>query len=352
MSDPTPHPPVVDRDDLRDLAHGTPPFVSIYLDLSPTNRDTLVARIAAVADGLRDLGAPADLVERTTTPFLAPPRDRSAMGIVSSSDGRVVIASSPEPINRDLGEFGLVPHLAPVIEWSQQMITHAIVRSTGPERTDVVIFGADGTTHSTPAVDISRDLDELTQLLVSHSPSAVFLFGANLTAVHDALTELVLAQRLPSSCRLEMFDDGDDDQVADAVVRHAASVVASRKVELLSEFRFELSHGRAVEGVDAVVHAANEGLIATLIANADPNDHRRAEILGDGTIRHHVGTESTAPVAARGERLVDAIVLRVLRKSGAPVIIPRTGDRGPADDLGALLRPRDAADLMDLQARA
>ncbi|MDW3221155.1 MAG: hypothetical protein R8F63_21320 [Acidimicrobiales bacterium] len=341
------HPPPVTLDELQVLAAGDGPFVSIYIDMAPTRRDTLVARIAAIADGLRELGAPPALVERTTTPFLAPPPNRSAMGIVASNDGRYVVSTSPEPLRRDVGTYEPVPRLGPIIEWSQQMITHAIVREGVSGRVDVVIFGADGSTSARAGMSGGDNSSDVEELLVRHQPHAVFVAGAELDGIHARLLDLILAQRLPSSCHVERVADDGDDALADAVVRHTASVVAERKVRLLTEFRFEKSHGRAVDGVDDVVDAANRGAIATLLANADPDDHRRAELRDNTTIVPVDTAEEGDEIAEGGVRVVDALIHATLAKGGAPVILPKTGERGPTDDVGAMLRPRDAQGLIN-----
>ncbi|GJM37967.1 MAG: hypothetical protein DHS20C19_13340 [Acidimicrobiales bacterium] len=341
------HPPPVTLDELQVLAVGEQPFVSIYVDMSPARRDSLVARIAAIADGLRELGAPSGIVEKTTTPFLAPPLDRSAMGLVASSDGRFVISTSPEPLHRDVGAYGRVPRLGPIIEWSQQMLTHAVVREDAHGRADIVVFGADGSTTARAGMSLRDDSADVGELLVRHQPHAVFVAGGDQERVKARLLDLVLAQRLPPSCHVEGLADEGDDALADAVVRHTASVVAERKVRLLAEFRFETSHGRAVGGVDDVVAAANAASIATLLANTDPDDHRRAAIRDDASIVPVDNAEPGVEIADSEVRLVDALIHSTLAKGGAPVIMPRTGEKGPADDLGAMLRPRDAQGLIN-----
>ncbi|MEZ5244905.1 MAG: hypothetical protein R2707_07405 [Acidimicrobiales bacterium] len=332
--------------ELQHLARGQAPFVSIYVDTRTAHRDTLVQRVAAVADGLCVLGAPDDIVRRTTTAFLAPPADRAGLAVVASSDGRTVVASSPEPFERDVGLYSRVPYLGPMIEIAQQSITHAVVRDTEHGVPDLTVFGADGSVQTTTAAAPQRTDDVLAEV-VRHDPAVVFVVGDAPTSMVTHLERMVAENRLRPDCRIEPLDEGTDDDVADAVVRHAAGVVASHKVELLREFRFERSHGRAVDGIDAVVAAVNAGLVATLILNADPDDHRRAIVGSEGDIVPLDGPVASPSPAVDEVPLVDALIWATLARGGAGAVIPTTGDGGPADDIGALLIPRPANGLID-----
>lgn len=342
------HSPTVTRADLEHLVKGIPPFVSIYVDMRPGNRDTLVERVAAIADGLGALGAPAELVAEATTPLLAPTDERAAMAVLASSDGRLVITGSPDPLNYDIGAFSPLPSIGPVIEWSQQMITHVVVRERADARADVMVFGADGATASYPTIDpeISAD-DPVLDFIAAQDPAAVFVVGEGLSSLWAELRELVLTERLRPDCQLERLDAGDDDQVADEIVRQTANVVATRKVKLLESFRFEKTHDNAVEGVEAVVEAVNAGRVSTLLANDDPDDPRRGTLLADGTIVPVPEGEIADRRAGEEVPLVNALLCATLARSGTPVIIPSTGETGPNDDLGALLLPRPRAGLID-----
>lgn len=341
--------PSVGHSELAALVEGVSPFTSVYLDVTPSRRDTLIERLAAIADGLRELGAETDEIDRATSPFIAPPDDVSAMAAITSRDGPTLVSTSPEPLHRDVGDFGEVPRLGPLIEWSQQMVTHAVVRPSPDGGLDVVVFGADTTVTEFPIEqsDGSHRLGEL----VSHRPVAVFVAGfegdAVGASVSDELREAILRQELPSDCVLETLDTDDDDELADAVVRHTATVVARRKVEMLQRFRFELSHDQAVEGIDAVIAAANDGTISTLILNTDPDDKRWVSLRSDDTMVSPSDDLAVAPSGDRSARLVDALIARTLRTGGVPVIVPHTGERGPDDDVGALLRPLPPLGLID-----
>ncbi|MEQ8840805.1 MAG: hypothetical protein RIB98_07475 [Acidimicrobiales bacterium] len=331
--------------------------MSIYVDMSENRRDSLVARVAAIADGLEALGTPTELVRTSTTPLLAPPPGRSAMAVLASSDDRVLVASSPDPLHEDVGEFGAVPRLGPAIEWSQQMITHAVVREVDGDRADVMVFGADGTTTSLPSLtavdgaatagDPAAADNAFGEFLTAHDPAAVFVVGGGLSAIWKSLQDLVLSEHLRPDCHLERLESGDDADVAEAVVRHTASVVATRKVRLLQDFRFELSHERAVEGFEGVVAAVNDGRVATLLLHDDPDDHRRAIVHPDGSMVAVPPDEIAAAGDGQEVRLADALICATLQRGGAPVILPSTGEKGPADDLGALLLPRPPAGLID-----
>lgn len=340
--------PSIGHPELKSLVEGAPPFTSVYLDVSPARRETLIERLAAIADGLRELGAETDEIERATNPFIAPPEDVSAMAAITSRDGRTLVSTSPEPLERDVGEFGEVPRLGPVIEWSQQMITHAVVRPALGGELAIVVFGADGSVTECPPE--SPTGAAAVDALAPHQPAAVFVAGFEGdeagASVRDEIREAILRQELPSWCVLEMLDADNSDELADLVVRHAATVVARRKVEMLQRFRFEQSHDQAVEGIDAVIRAANEGAISTLILNTDPDDKRWVSLLPDQTMVVPSDDLAAAP-DDRSARLVDALIARTLRTGGVPVVVPHTGERGPADDLGALLRPLPAVGLMD-----
>ena len=337
----TEHPPRVTRTDLEQLALGRPPFVSMYVDMSADHRATLVERVAAIADGLLELGATPELVARVTNPFLAPPSDRSAMGVVTSSDGRYVIGVSPEPLVRDFGDLAAVPHLAPVIEWSQEMITHCVIRRARDGEPHLAVFGADGRTYADVGAPEPTE-DELVEEIVAHDPAAVFVVGPEHESLLGRIRALIVSVELRPDCRVIELDDGTDEEVADAVVRHTASVVAERKVELLRDFRFERSHGQAVEGIDAVLDAVNSGQVSTLLLDADPDDHRRVRVRPDGTLELHQPADDGDSVP-----LTDAVVWATLARGGVPVVMPSTGERGPDDDLGAFLFPRPPAGIID-----
>lgn len=337
------HAPEVTTADLAGLALGRPPFVSVYLDLSTEHRDTLSERIAAVADGLLELGATPEMVKRATTPFLAPRSDCAAMGVVCSTDGRTMIASSPEPLARDLGDVAPVPRLAPMIEWGQQMVTHAVIRRGDDGGVQLTVFGADGSSEPAAAVDDDR-VDDLLDRAVAHEPSVVFVIGDRFRSVVDRLRELVVTNELRPDCRIIELPDGSDGDVADDVVRHTASVAAERKVELLRDFRFERSHGQAVEGIDDVLDAVNEGRVATLLVDADPDDHRRLAVGPDARIS--LPADPPDPDGPPLVHLADGLIWATLARGGSSVVMPSTGERGPDDDVGVFLLPRPPADLL------
>jgi hypothetical protein len=337
------HAPKVTAADLAGLALGRPPFVSVYLDLSAEHRDTLSERIAAVADGLLELGATPEMVKRATTPFLAPRSDRAAMGVVCSTDGRSMIASSPEPLARDLGDLAPVPRLAPMIEWGQQMVTHAVIRRGDDEGVQLTVFGADGTSEPAAAADDDR-VEELVERAVVHEPSVVFVIGDRFAPLVERFHELIVTNELRPDCRIVELADGTDGDVADAVVRHTASVVAERQVELLRDFRFERAHGQAVEGVDDVLDAVNAGRVSTLLVDADPDDHRRLVVGPDARLTRP--NDPPDPDGPPRVHLAEGLIWATLARGGQAVVMPSTGERGPDDDVGALLSPRPPAGLL------
>lgn len=336
----------VTSSDLQNMARGPAPFISAYLDVTPGGgRDDLVERLTHISTELIDAGADEKVVEQLTSVFLSPSRERSALGAVIAADGRTVMAGSPESLRHDLVSFAPVPRLGPMIEWAQRTVAHAVITHPRETEVEVIIFDVDGSSHRRVVADDPEAVDRIVEVIHPLHPGAVFVAGHVGAGIRQGLYDAILHARLPVDCDVVALDETQPGELGDAVVRHVANVTAKRQVDFLRHFRFELSHERSVEGHHAVVAAANESRIATLLLNADPDDDRLAQLdETTGLLSLPTGPGDTDGTTVR---LVDALMARTLATGGDVVIVPHTGETGPADDLGAFLTPRPTTSILD-----
>ncbi|TMK86544.1 MAG: hypothetical protein E6G57_12145 [Actinobacteria bacterium] len=292
------------------------------------------------------------------------------LAVIASGRGLLHVAHEPDPPARDIGRWGPLPMIGPLLEWRQSQVPHvvALADRTGADvflfrpdggDTHVEVGGADDPIHKAKAggwsqkryqrraentwqanaADVAAELTELTDKEQPH----LVVVGGDVRAVellkeHLPKRVLDLVHDIPGS----RAPDGSVDAVVDDVTRLVATAVATDTTALLAKFREERGQAdRAADGPAATLEALTRAQVEVLLVHADPDDGREAWF-GPGAV----------PVADRPDQLKDLgvadpirgplvdVALRAALGTGAGVrLIPGAG--GPSGSIGAILRWRD-----------
>lgn len=356
-------------DDLRQLVEHPGPFVSVLVELLPAAEDSADhrrLRWQALADSLREEGAPPAVVDSLTDLVLERPSHGRALGaVVGPSDASVVEQHLEEPA-AEYARFSATPSVAPIIEWRQLTPPHVVVLA---DRTgaDIHVAGAGGKEYDTAAQgehdeihkpqaggwshrrfqaraedswerNAEKVADRVAGLADGVAAALVILSG-DPYAVGSVRDELASG----TEHRVETLDHGSRDAGLDSVATDVLHLVATASAEdtvtLLEAWKQETGRDeRAAEGVEATVDALAAARVDTLLVHDDPDEERTAfvgpsaeQISLDQATLGDLGVEDPARV-----RLVDACIRAALGTGADVRIVPRHG--GPEDALGAILR--------------
>src|SRR5687768_9247821 len=122
------------------------PFVSLYLDVSAAQeraRHRAELHWKNVRRELGDAGAPEAILELLDEEVLKGVGEGDTLAVIAGSGGVLHSGFQPDPPVRDVGRFGPLPYLAPLIEWRQSMPTHLVV-TADRVGADIVAFVRDG----------------------------------------------------------------------------------------------------------------------------------------------------------------------------------------------------------------
>ncbi|MEZ5409508.1 MAG: hypothetical protein R2761_15880 [Acidimicrobiales bacterium] len=336
------------RQALAELSTGRPPFVSIYLDISPgQQRATAGHRLEAAGRGLESATSEQHRVLSELAAAQDPGDDDACLVALIDADGRALVRTYPVPPRWDVAVVANLPYLGPILH-AEQGLTHHVVAVVDPgQASDGAVGNGEGNgievevlvvpRHGDPvatrsgAVDgfalaaVLRDacLASRTRLLTLAAPAAEL----------PGLAEQVRAH-VPVEIEVEPVatDDLDSDALSETVHRITATHAARVAVELLRLWRFHHSQGEAVTGVADSLAALNTGRAALVLIQDDPADDRTAWFTADSSLAVPADvpapepTVETEPAAAGGEqlsaRLVDVAVRSALLQ-GCPVqIVP------------------------------
>jgi len=367
-------PPVaITAPDLAEIALGEGPFLTVYLTTEAAVENAAQRSELRWKDLRTELaGQGADeQALAAVDPLVADAHmEGECLAVIADPKGLLHVAHEPDPPARDVGRWGPLPMIGPLLEWRQSQVPHvvALIDRAGadvfvfrPGRGDehVEVAGDDDPIHKAKAggwsqkryqrraentweanaADVASELAELTD---KEQPRLVVV-GGDVRAVEllkEHLPKRVadLVRDIPGS----RAPDGSVDAVVDDVTRLVATAVAADTTALLAKFREERGQAdRAADGPTATLEALTRAQVEVLLVHADPDDGREVWFGRDAV-----------PVADRPDTLTDLgvadpmrgplvdVALRAALGTGAGVrMIPGAG--GPDDAIGAILRWRD-----------
>ena len=287
--------------------------------------------------------------------------------VVVAADGTRHVEHQPHVPDHDVGRWGPLPVLAPLLEWHQQSVPHIVVL-TDRRGADLIGFRREGPDvireaggHEDPiarskpggwsqrryqeraenswdanAKEVAAALTlmvsalEALLVVVAGDVRATQLLRDNLDRDVDELVRVVDGGRSP---------DGSEDSVASEATRLAATVVAADTRTVLERFREERGrHERAADGPVATIEALNESRVEVLLVPGDIDQPESAWFgpdplpiaLSPETL-HEVGVESP-----QHGPLTDVLIRAALGTGAGVRIVPRAS--APENGIGALLR--------------
>ena len=368
-----------DIPDVASAFDGPGPFVTVYLGTDAAVEQASQQnelRWKNLRRALEKDGAPAETLT-AIDPLVPDAHHRGrTLAVVADATGLRLVRHEPEPPARDAGWIAPLPRVGPFIEWAQSAVPHLVVLADRAGA-DIVVFtrradsiGSGGA----PVVSVGEDSGEDPVLrksnpggwsqrryqnraenqweqnakeVADHVAALADETGARLIVVAGDVRALqLLTEHLPErTAELLREVDGSRgpgsglDDIADDVVKLAATVVAEDTVEILRQFKQERGQGDlAVEGTKATIEALAAARVDTLLIHDDPDDDRTAWF---GPEPGMVGQskETVTGLGATGPqqgRLVD-VAIRAAFTSGAAVrIVPSAGS--VKEGIGAILR--------------
>lgn len=375
--------PAVSDPRLESVAKAEGPFLSVYLSASVTEEDASahdMARWSLLRRRLQAAGAVEAALEAVDRAVPGAHTEGASLGMVCGPDGDILIDHDVEDLPRDLGTWGPVPVLTPLIGWRQNRPPYVLVLLDrtgadvmGVRRDAPPVTGTAGgetwrasktrggawahvtmqrrveETWSRNAHAVAAELRAMVArtgaelVLVAGEPKAVGMLRPLLERpVADLVHEVRGARQL----------EGPTAAVEDEVARWVRSAAAERTVSVLDAFHHHRgSHGRAADGAAATLAALRSAQVDVLLLHDPRLVHRSDGGRGDGgEAMATAWFDSGNPVlvAQRADELSDLgatplegplvdVAVRAALASGAAVrLVPAHG--GPADGLGALLR--------------
>lgn len=343
------------RQALAELARGRPPFVSVYLDISPGElRATAGHRLETAQLGLDAATSEQHQVLSDLAAAQDPADDDACLVALVDADGRALVRTYPVPPRWDVVAVANLPYLGPILQ-AEQGLTHHLVAVVEGGEVEVLAVPRHGdpVVSRSEAVDgfalaaVLRDacLASRTRLLVLAAPAADL----------DRLAEQVRAH-VPVETEVEAVatDDLDEDALSTAVHRITATHAARVTVELLRLWRFHHSQGEAVTGAADSLAALNTGRAALVLLHDDPNDGRGAWFTVDSALAVPGGAPTVDPATLEpgGGELLSArftdVAVRSALLQGCPVEIVPTVETLD-DGIGVILDDQaTAAGLAEL----
>ncbi len=330
------------RDELRTVLTEPGPYLSVYLNVL----DHPLPPEARVEAALSDLDVEEDrhraIVAAVETEAA---NDGAMLAAVASASGSVVTATFPDPPGADLVELGTLPRLAPFIEADQSLIHHVIgviddsgvSVATVPRQGEPVVesvSGGDMNAAATLIATVARRTDTALVLLCGPSTS--------LDVIHPAVSRSV-----PVTCPVARIDSDESNRLdpvgdlASDIVRMTTDQSARKVVEMMRLFRYQASHGAAVDGVVDSLAALADGRGGIVLLHADPADERQAWF-GPAFDRIAIDIHDAAPVDATSPllnaRLVDVVLRSAIGQRLPVFVVPALPKDRLADGIGVICR--------------
>lgn len=358
---------------------GPGPFVTVYLGTAAAVAQAAQQselRWKALRGGLEEAGAPAEALA-AIDPLVADAHQKGrTLAVVADGGGLRLARHEPEPPARDAGWVAPLPRVGPLLEWAQTAVPHLVVLADRAGA-DIVVFtrGVDRTgSGEAPVLSVGEENGD-DPTLRRNSPGgwsqrryqnrAENLWEQNAKAVADQVAALVnetgarlvvvagdvralqlLREHLPEAV-VELLREVDGsrapgsglDEIADDVVKLAATVAAEDTVAFLRQFKEERGQrDLAAAGVQPTIEALAAARVDTLLIHDDPDDDRRAwfgpepgMVALDGRTLSDMGVENP-----REARLVDVAIRAAFATGSAVRIVPSAGS--VKEGIGAILR--------------
>jgi hypothetical protein len=358
---------------------GTAPFVTVYLGTEAAVEQAAQQnelRWKTLRRDLEDAGAPAEVLA-AIDPLVPDAHHRGrTLAVVADTAGVRLVRHEPEPPARDAAWVAPLPRVGPLLEWAQTAVPHVVVLADRAGA-DIIVFtrGADGTDSiDAPVLSVGEETGDDPDLRKNnpggwsqrrYQNRAENLWEANAKAVADQVTSLVdktgarlvvvagdvralqfLRDNLPGPVA-ELLREVDGsrapgsglDDIADDVVKLAASVAAEDTVAFLRQFKEERGQGDlAAEGSRATIEALAAARVDTLLIHDDPDDDRTAWF-GPEPGMVALEQKTLADMGAdnpQQARLVDVAIRAAFTTGAAVRIVPSAGS--VKDGIGAILR--------------
>lgn len=361
--------------DVRSAFEVAGPFASVYLDTSPDVENAsqkVELRWRNAREDLAEQGAGESTLAAIDPLIADAHKSGGALAVIATDGGIVVAEHQPEPPKRDaVARWDTLPYVAPIIEWRQSSVPHVVVmtdrtgadiitvRRWGEERAfevdaspnhDVTKAAPGGWSQARYQRRVENTWAENAQQVADAVADAADRTKAQLVVLGgDVRAVELLRDALPSRVAdlITVIEggrspDGSQNEVADEVVRLAASAAAEETVALLQKFAEERGQlDRAADGVDETLAALTASKVETLLIHDDPDDVRIAFFDPDGTViaAEAVQLRDFGVEHPTKGRLVDAAIRSAVLTGAGVWIIPGAG--GPVDGTGAILRWSD-----------
>ena len=360
----------VGGDALAALVQQPGPFASLYLDTRSDYENApkeIQLRWEGLRRGLADDGAPEETLGALDGVVEGAHRDGDGLVAVAQGTGAVLQRNLSTPIGEG-ASWGPAPQLLPLLAWQQENPPYAVVLvdRTGAEIDVTSSWRPDWSTEVegdewpvrriNPGGWSQRRYQERAENLWEENAKEVA--GALEKIASDDDLELVLISgdvravgflrdNLPESFAPSIYEiEGTQAQSTEEIAEELHKAVAAHEAHtteaLLDRFREERGQeDRAVEGVGRTARALSEARVETLLIAPDAAGQDGFLVAEDPT---QVATERRALEDLRLGDVVrlpmrDALVRSAVAGSSAVRVLPSlSGEHGPADGVGAILR--------------
>jgi hypothetical protein len=358
---------------------GPGPFVTVYLGTEAAVEQAAQQnelRWKTLRRQLEEDGAPAEALA-AIDPLVPEAHLRGrTLAVVADGEGARLVRHEPEPPARDAGWVASLPRVGPLIDWAQSAVPHLVVLADRAGA-DIVAFtrSADRAgAGEAPVVSVGDDTGQDPVLRKSnpggwsqrrYQNRAENQWEQNAKEVADQVAALaddigarlivvagdvralqLLNEHLPAqTAELVREVDGSRapgsglDEIADDVVKLAATVAAEDTVEFLRLFKQERGQrDLAVAGAKDTIAALAAARVDTLLIHDDPDDDRTAWFGPDpGMVAQTQNALGDLGVAnpVKG-RLVDVAIRAAFTTGAAVRIVPSAGS--VKEGIGAILR--------------
>jgi len=365
----------VESAELAKLYTAPGPWMSIYLDRDPAVENAaahLELRWRGLRTKLEKAGADRATLDAVQTAVLRAPETGASTQVIFASAGSVLYNRSlPEPIQRQIGWFGALPYVAPLLSWAQTRVPHLIVLA---DRTGADIMAYTDSPDPVYVDAVQGSHDELRKVGAGGWSHMRYQHRAEDSWEHnmaeaaeqagrvadDIKAELILLngdvravqllrEHLPGRLadRVKVIDagggravDGSDDVVAGEVIKRVAHAALARLTAVVDRFQEERGQrDRAADGPKATVEALGRAQVGTLLLYDDPSDERTAWFGPEAThIALDASTLKDLGVEPQQARLTDVLIRAAIGTGASVRIVPDTGPGSPTEGVGALLR--------------
>jgi hypothetical protein len=358
---------------------GSGPFVTVYLGTEAAVEQAAQQnelRWKTLRRQLEEAGAPAEALA-AIDPLVPDAHHRGrTLAVVTDTTGVRLVRHEPEPPARDAGWVAPLPRVGPLIEWAQTAIPHLVVLADRAGA-DIVVFSRDAAESGAggaPVVSVGEETGDDPMLRKTsrggwsqrrYQNRAENLWEQNAKAVADQVASLVdetgsrlvvvagdvralqlLREHLPAQTG-ELLREVDGsrapgsglDEIADDVVKLAATVAAEDTVEFLRQFKQERGQRHlGAEGAKATIAALAAARVDTLLIHDDPDDSRTAWFGPEpGMVAETAQALSDMGVDdPQAARLVDVAIRAAFATGAAVRIVPSVGS--VQEGIGAILR--------------